>query len=201
MEDNELFDMLRELRKNLSKEEGVPPYVIFPDSTLREMSEKLPADETTMLDIKGVGSLKFEKYGDVFLSEIAKFTGKEVSTNSTSSFKKTDTKINKPSIPMNMGESSHMFTYRLLQEGMSFKEIAKERGMSLITIQNHLFKCASDEGVQVDWDTFIPEEYEEEIIKVIEEVGTEKLKPIKENLPDDVEYIAIKAVMAKHELI
>ncbi|MGD7052310.1 DNA helicase RecQ [Sutcliffiella horikoshii] len=201
VEDNELFEMLRELRRNLSKEEGVPPYVIFSDSTLREMSEVLPKDESAMLDIKGVGSLKFEKYGELFLREIGRFMGEDVSDTNPVKKEGTTKKIKKPVIPMNPGESSHMFTYRLLQEeGMTFKEIAKERDMSLITIQNHLFKCASDEGVEVDWDSFIPKEYEEEIIKVIEEVGTEKLKPIKENLPDEVDYIAIKAVMAKHEI-
>ncbi|MEA3319266.1 MAG: DNA helicase RecQ [Bacillota bacterium] len=201
VEDNELFDRLRELRRNLSKEEGVPPYVIFSDSTLREMCEVLPRDETAMLEIKGVGSLKFEKYGTLFLREIGEFVGSETSAKLNTSTKKDSIKPNKPSIPMNLGESSHMFTYRLLQEGLTFKEIAKERGMSLITVQNHLFKCASDEGMEVDWDSFIPEEFEEEIIRVIEEVGTEKLKPIKENLPDAVDYLAIKAVMAKHDII
>ncbi|MGD8188894.1 DNA helicase RecQ [Brevibacillus ginsengisoli] len=65
--DDELFERLRELRKELSQQEGVPPYVIFHDSTLKEMSSICPGDKQTMLTIKGVGAAKFEKYGQLFL--------------------------------------------------------------------------------------------------------------------------------------
>ncbi|HEY0827624.1 MAG TPA: DNA helicase RecQ, partial [Bacilli bacterium] len=60
--DQLLFEQLRVLRKELSTRDRVPPYVIFPDSTLRELSEKIPTEAASMLRIKGVGEVKFAKY-------------------------------------------------------------------------------------------------------------------------------------------
>ncbi|UYZ13772.1 DNA helicase RecQ [Brevibacillus sp. WF146] len=67
-DDDELFERLRRLRKEISQREGVPPYVIFHDSTLQEMSRLCPTDKRAMLGVKGVGESKFEKYGAMFLA-------------------------------------------------------------------------------------------------------------------------------------
>jgi ATP-dependent DNA helicase RecQ len=67
-DDDELFERLRQLRKEISQREGVPPYVIFHDSTLQEMSRLCPTDKRAMLGVKGVGESKFEKYGAMFLA-------------------------------------------------------------------------------------------------------------------------------------
>lgn len=66
-EDNELFEQLRELRRDLAEEQGVPPFVIFSDKTLYSMCEIMPTSLTEMLDVKGVGENKLEKYGEQFL--------------------------------------------------------------------------------------------------------------------------------------
>ncbi|MDW7674352.1 MAG: DNA helicase RecQ, partial [Bacillota bacterium] len=68
--DNTLFEQLRKLRKDISTSENLPPYVIFPDSTLQEMSRVCPIDAESMLRIKGVGEIKLQKYGHTFLSHI-----------------------------------------------------------------------------------------------------------------------------------
>ncbi len=65
-----LFETLRELRKRLADEQGVPPYVVFGDATLVEMSRLRPADKAEMLDVTGVGEVKLERYGDDFLDAI-----------------------------------------------------------------------------------------------------------------------------------
>ncbi|USG65577.1 DNA helicase RecQ [Brevibacillus ruminantium] len=67
-EDDELFERLRQLRKELSQKEGVPPYVIFHDSTLKELSQLCPTEKEAMLTVKGIGAAKFEKYGHIFLT-------------------------------------------------------------------------------------------------------------------------------------
>ena len=72
--DNSLFEALRQLRKTISEREKVPPYIIFQDSTLREMSEFMPLDNNEMLNIKGVGESKLKKYGDEFLAIIQKYS-------------------------------------------------------------------------------------------------------------------------------
>jgi ATP-dependent DNA helicase RecQ len=66
-----LFEALRALRKKLAEEQGVPPYVIFGDASLVEMSRKRPATAAEFLDINGVGQVKLERYGAAFLEVIA----------------------------------------------------------------------------------------------------------------------------------
>ncbi|GLI08437.1 DNA helicase RecQ [Paenibacillus tyrfis] len=63
----ELFDELRKLRTEIAKREGIPPYIVFPDSTLREMCGVQPTNPAAMLKIKGVGEAKFFKYGAYFI--------------------------------------------------------------------------------------------------------------------------------------
>ena len=66
-----VFEQLRALRLEIAKENGLPPYVIFSDKTLKEMAEKLPLDKEAMLQISGVGEVKFERYGEAFLERCA----------------------------------------------------------------------------------------------------------------------------------
>ncbi len=61
------FEKLRALRSEIAKENGIPPYVVFSDKTLKEMAEKLPHDKEAMLEVSGVGEVKFERYGEAFL--------------------------------------------------------------------------------------------------------------------------------------
>jgi ATP-dependent DNA helicase RecQ len=67
---NPLFEALRERRRTLAVEAGVPPYVIFHDATLRELAERRPADLTNFSLISGVGARKLEAYGEAFLDVI-----------------------------------------------------------------------------------------------------------------------------------
>lgn len=71
--DIELFERLRNLRKKLAQIENVPPYIIFNDRTLKEMCIHFPKNETTFLDINGVGQVKLKMYGKVFIDEIKNY--------------------------------------------------------------------------------------------------------------------------------
>jgi len=66
----DLFRRLVGLRRELAFSANVPPYVIFKDATLREMTEKLPQDLAAFYAISGVGKVKLEKYGEAFLAAI-----------------------------------------------------------------------------------------------------------------------------------
>ncbi len=68
--DNRLFEILRSKRKELADESGVPPYVIFSDRTLIEMAVFFPQSSDSLLDIHGVGTVKCNKFGDLFLNII-----------------------------------------------------------------------------------------------------------------------------------
>jgi ATP-dependent DNA helicase RecQ len=68
-----LFEALRALRRDIAREAGVPPYVVFHDSTLREMAESRPATLTELAAISGVGARKRDAYGERFLAAIHDF--------------------------------------------------------------------------------------------------------------------------------
>ena len=71
------FERLRQLRKQIAEEEGVPPYAIFHDSVLRQMCQLLPSNLTDLKKIKGMGAnKKLEKYGSRFLAMLLEETKK-----------------------------------------------------------------------------------------------------------------------------
>lgn len=75
-----LFEQLRALRKQMADQEGVPPFVVFSDKTLRDMCEKQPVDEESFLDVSGVGQNKLERYGEAFIASIRAYLNSEKTT-------------------------------------------------------------------------------------------------------------------------
>jgi ATP-dependent DNA helicase RecQ len=68
--DMELFEALRAVRMSIAKELAVPPYVVFPDTTLVAIAIERPADNEEMLGISGIGQSKLERYGEAFLNVV-----------------------------------------------------------------------------------------------------------------------------------
>jgi ATP-dependent DNA helicase RecQ len=180
-----LFDRLRALRRELAQRENLPPYMIFADSTLREMAQHCPTDHRSMLRISGVGERKLEKYGSVFLEEIRSFNEGKTSSSAKAS---TDKVL------------SHQQTFILYQEGYSLEDIARVRNITALTVQQHLVRC-SLEGQVIPWDDFIPMEQEPLILEAVRQAGREKLRPIKELLSDEVEWFTIQAVLEKYRIL
>lgn len=73
-EPEQLFQRLAALRKQIASEVRLPPYIIFHDATLREMSKLLPADTDALKAITGVGQAKIEKYGMRFIQAIREYS-------------------------------------------------------------------------------------------------------------------------------
>lgn len=191
--DNSLFEILRALRKKISEREKLPPYVIFHDTTLREISENIPMNNDALMRIKGIGESKIKKYGEELLTEIINYA------------EQNGIKEQKDDIAADTSEGieekqkSHKVTFDLYKQGKSIEEIQKERQMTRITIEDHILRCAA-EGMDINLDSFINPSYEKLILDVIGKIGAEKLKPIKEELPEDVDYFTIKAVIYKNSL-
>jgi ATP-dependent DNA helicase RecQ len=74
----QLFNRLRSVRKKLADEKNVPPYVVFSDATLKEMSAAIPMNLKQFAQIKGVGAQKLEIYGEIFLQTIKGFVSEQV---------------------------------------------------------------------------------------------------------------------------
>ena len=68
---NPLFEALRDARRRIAAEAGVPPYVVFHDSTLREIAERRPGNLRELGEVQGVGAAKLERYGEVMLAVLA----------------------------------------------------------------------------------------------------------------------------------
>ncbi len=79
--DETLFERLRAVRKRIADESHIPPYVVFSDKTLHELSRHYPASPSEMKHIHGVGDVKLEKYGKVFLEVIRAYRECQDTTN------------------------------------------------------------------------------------------------------------------------
>jgi ATP-dependent DNA helicase RecQ len=201
--ESSLFQALRALRLQIAQRQELPPYVIFPDTTLREMAARLPRDREAMLAINGVGQVKFERYGQQFLEIIRQYSKEPASSldlepnyQISAGEKKTSSprkKNREPKTP------THIISWQEYQSGKTLAEIATTRNLSLSTIENHLLRAAQD-GYEVDWNQFVTPEEEEQILAAARIAGVEKLRPIKDTLPDDISYFHIKITLFKNHL-
>ena len=199
--DMELLSLLKGIRTQLAQEHRVPPFIVFSDVTLNEMSKYYPTHKEEMLQISGIGVAKYEKYGVAFETCIQDYVAQkgivkpEILPKQLQ--KSTSSKVKKEgNLKNESGRESHLFTYNLYSEGMDLDTIAKERGLTRNTVENHLVKCI-EEGLDIDYRVFMTEEEEALIEAAIKEVGANLLKPIKEYLPETITYTAIKLVIAK----
>ncbi|KEO84842.1 DNA helicase RecQ [Tumebacillus flagellatus] len=221
--DDTLFERLRTLRKEISQHEKVPPYIIFADSTLREMADTCPTDEAALGNIKGVGEAKIARYGEVFLELLRTYAREKglqpvavgasdvsassesfgAALNSTPGFAGSTGSTGSTARSGSAAESdetpSHMLTYELFQAGYDVDAICAERGIKAQTVQDHIIRAAT-EGNPLDWTRIIQPDHEPLIYAAIEDLGAEKLRPLKDALPEEVDYFAIKAAICKRAL-
>ena len=203
-EDNELYIILKNLRKEIAENEGVPPYIVFGDNTLKEMSLRMPINKEQLLDISGVGEKKIDKYGDEFINTV-----KEYIENNSLEVKfeflnaKNKTTNSKTSKRLSDKKKSFEITIEELKEGRSFIDIAKDRDITVSTVMSHIYKYLSDGGkinFEINFTNLFTKEDEEEVIRAINKVGYNKLKPIKEEVRDDISYDTIKYIILKYTL-
>ena len=165
-----LFEKLRLLRQRIAGEANVPAYVVFSDASLRDMEDKMPYDEAEFLEISGVGEAKLEKYATAFLKEINRHK-KSLASKDT---------------------PTHLFSFNLLEEGLSIDEIAKKRGIAESTVYGHFLKVAA-EGKSIDLLQFISETELEDIRKAQSELDSpEGLKSYFDYFKEQMPYWKIK---------
>jgi len=174
---DDLFELLRDLRKKIAQTENVPPYVICSDKSLKEISLQKPKDLNDFIKIQGFGEIKTKKYGEKFISQINSYFA-----------------INKNE---NDNEKSYVLTCNLFMAGKNIEEISLERNLTITTIENHIFEGYRNQ-MDVSLDSFIIPENEDMILKAINSGTTGKLKEIKDTLPESFSYREIKAVLTKN---
>jgi ATP-dependent DNA helicase RecQ len=123
--DELIFERFKTLRREIALKSEVPAYVIFGDKTLKEFAQKLPTTKEEMLNINGVGLVKYEKYGEIFL-HLCQAIKEE--------FKE---KLHSKE-PLKKLTKTYVETLELLQEGKSIQEVAMIRTLGVTTILSHV---------------------------------------------------------------
>lgn len=202
--DNDLFEILRSLRHDIAVAEKVPPYIIFGDTTLKDLSSRMPINKEQMLDINGVGEKKFEKYGQVFIEEIEKYINNNNINHHWVFKSKANTSMEKSNkdidVNRNTKEKSYINTVESLRSCGSIGKVAKERALTINTIITHVEKYISENNsidFKIDFTELFDEKDEKIIKEAIERVGYNKLKVIKEAVPNNISYDEIKGVILK----
>lgn len=145
--DEELYEKFRTLRREIALEHEVPAYVIFGDKTLKELASKLPITKEEMLDVNGVGLVKYEKYGETFLT-LCKSIKEEFSD-------KLEQKV-----PLKKLTKTYLETFDLIQENKTLEEIAQMRDLGLSSVLSHVSVLNEHEK--------ITKEKKEELLKPLE---------------------------------
>ncbi|MES9964231.1 MAG: DNA helicase RecQ [Candidatus Sedimenticola sp. 20ELBAFRAG] len=174
-----LFEALRGLRLEIAQEQGVPPYVIFHDSTLQDMTEQRPDSLDRMRYISGVGEKKLQAYGEQFLQLILQHPLPEIHDNRLSET------INQ--------------TLGLHKEGLDTPQIAEKRGLSLGSVYNHFAEAVEAGVVEVRQVLELDDGEYNAIVNAIEllnicEEG--RIKPLFEALDEAYDYGILKCILA-----
>lgn len=183
--DENLFSLLKSVRMSIAKNLHIPPFIVCTDVSLKQMSTFFPLTVESLLQIHGIGAHKVEQYGEVFLNAISSYVlENNIEVNTLTSIIK------------EKKEETHIITYNLYNSGKSIDEIANIRELTKTTIENHLLKCYEND-FDIDLTRYVNTQYENDIISAITKLGSEKLKPLKEILPEEVSYFDIKYYVLK----
>jgi ATP-dependent DNA helicase RecQ len=190
--DKDLFEILRKKRKNLADDAGVPPYVIFSDRTLIEMASYFPRTMESFLDIHGVGIVKREKYGSIFLGLIQEYCRER-------GIKERPKNINiqTRTLPKQAVSQRHIVIGEALDSGRSIQGIMAEFNIKQDTVINHLFKYlhegrtirSADDLLKLS--TLSPDQ-RHLVLDTFKRLGPELLKPIFEALDGKISYQELK---------
>jgi len=178
-QDLPLFEALRALRLRLAQEQGVPPYVIFHDSTLRDLARLRPDSPEAMGGISGVGERKLVQYGQAFVDEILAHPLPELLDNALS-----DTVVQ---------------SLALLQQGLDAEAIARQRGIKLDTVYTHLAQAVEAGVIEAREVLPISDQQYSEIVRAMELLETceqSVLSPVFEALDGAYDYGILRCVRA-----
>lgn len=188
--DEKLFEQLREKRKEMADQNGIPPYAIFPDTTLMEMSYFFPESEEQMMQIYGVGSVKFKRYGDIFSRIIKEYKEKNEVEERTKTLQK---KAKKTS-----SKEKHVQIGKAFNEGQSIEHLAEQYGVKDVTIIKHL-KTYLEEGNSLRTEGIaehsdLSTRKRDEVMKSMDENRPDLLRVIYTDLNKEVSYNELRII-------
>ncbi|HKL20476.1 MAG TPA: RQC domain-containing protein, partial [Tichowtungia sp.] len=187
-----LFDVLRDKRKRLARDLGVPPFVVFSDKTLHEMARYFPSTQAELRQISGVGDSKLKRFGDPFLAAIVSYmeaNPKETESRSVLQVPLPGVRKKKPK-----GETIRE-TLSLAREGLNVEQICARRGLTPTTITQHIEKGVG-QGETLDVDQFIAPEKRIEIEELFKRLNVDTLGAVVEASGGSVTYEQARLVRA-----
>jgi ATP-dependent DNA helicase RecQ len=177
--DRELNEFLREWRRNIAKENGLPAFVVLHDSALEDLCLVEPSNLQELRRVSGFGDMKVQMYGKQILEAIQNFReGQRAGSDWRA----------KPSRPAEE-------TLKMLAEGRTFDEIAKTRQRTLRAVVS-LVADLIERGEAVFQPGWIAPERYSQIAGACRLLGMDRLKPLKEALPPEIPYEEIRLVIA-----
>lgn len=207
--DENLFEILRNIRKEIAEINSIPPFIVFTDVSLKEMSTYFPINVENMLKISGVGINKLEKYGNIFIDTINKYVldnnidiperklNNSLSDFSVNSNSILNEEITKPSSTKTK-ENTFITSFNLYKDGNSIENICKIRGLKRQTVESHLIKCY-ELDMDIDLSNDINMQFENIIFDAINKLGFERLRPLKDFLPSEISYLDINFFVIKYQ--
>ncbi len=181
--DRSLFSLLRNKRKELADEAGVPPYVIFSDKTLVEMAGYFPQSRESLLNISGVGKVKHERYGNDFLAIIKDYCRSN----------KIDEKFKAPMREKDDAGRRYVAVGEAYNAGESLENLMARYGVTADTILNHLARfiqagnpLRSAEDL-ISLSNLSPDQ-QMAVFKAFDHTGSDMLKPVYDKLNGTVNY-------------
>ena len=187
--DTKLFDELAALRLELATDREVPAYQIFGNKSLQQMAFHMPQNELEFSKISGVGDAKLRDFSERFLEVINEYveaTGQPAAVNRVP--------VSAPKKRVRGISMSIRETKDLVAQGLSFEEVAEQRGISETTIRSHLERFIQ-EGGQVDLGHLMPpEDRRTKIAAAFKEMGEARLTPVREFLGDDYTWDELAVV-------
>lgn len=203
LEAEQLFDRLRILRKRLADEQNLAPYMVFTDSSLRQIAQRRPQTLDQFAQISGVGRRKLDQYGAIFTQEVRQYcqemglpvvaeegTGRAALPAETSAGAAPESQSGRSRLPATV-----YATYALYRDGEDPLRIAQQRELKITTVFDHL-AALLEVGEAVRLEAFVTEEAKAEIQRAIEVVGDFRLGEIRTYLNEKHSYEAIKLVRA-----
>jgi hypothetical protein len=175
---------LRELRDEIATSLGIAHFQIFTQETLYALCDLLPRSEKELLKISGMGKIRVQKYGEEILELIEEYC-RDNGINSLNEQKKENKKTTK------------QISFELFKAGYSLKEIAKERSLTLGTIESHLASYIPSGEIDI-LELMTIKRYKK-IIKAIEETRFKNLTELKEKVDNSFSFMELRMVLLSME--
>ncbi len=189
--DPELFELLRQLRRQHAQRLNVPPYQIFTDATLAELARCRPTTLERMRLVSGIGDVKLREFGSGFLAAIvehAKSHGLAMDLPPP----RDPLPSSPPSTKITASKSA---SFALFRKGLTIEDVMHQTKLSRSTISDHLADFIRLEKPESIF-AWVPEEVCERVAAAAEQHGMARLKPVYVALNEEVSYDAIRAVFA-----